>query len=450
MAVRIFLGVFIAAVCVHSVRAQEVTAITHGQLIDGNGGAVADAVVVVRGERIVAAGLAAEVAVPRGARVIDARGKSILPGLADSHVHLMGGWDGETTDLLGYQRYLNALLYAGVTTVLDTGNNLLYIQQLRDEVAAGRIAGPKIYMTGPLIDGPDPVWPPSSFALTSAAQAEHVVKQLKIARVDFVKAYGGLSVPALDALISAAKKESLRVLADMWDRNGSAEIAGAGIAAFAHLGYAEPVTDEALGLMLKRPVASITTLAAQEAVSRRRLADLSFLQEPLVRDTMPPQFVAALTTYAKRALTDREGRIARRAEARLRTAMNNAKRLIDAGVLVAAGTDAAYPGVFFGEALHHELELLVEAGLTPLQAITLATKNAALLLKEEKEWGTLEAGKRADLLVVSGDPARRIRETRNVSLVMQRGRIINRDALRFDPKKDPGFGTAGSNSWGSQ
>jgi imidazolonepropionase-like amidohydrolase len=362
----------------------------------------------------------------------------------------MGGWDGEAADLLGYQRYLNALLYAGVTTVLDTGNMLLYIQQLRDEIASGHIAGPRIYMTGPLVDGPDPTWPPSSIALASAAQAEQYVKQLKIARVDFVKAYGGLSVPALDALIGAAKKESLRVLADMWDRNGTAEIASAGIAAFAHLGYAGPVTDEALEIMLRRHVASITTLAAQEAASRRRLADLRFIEEPLIRDTMPPQFVAELKSFAKRPLTDREGRVARRAEGRLRTFMGNAKRLLDAGVLLAAGTDAALPGVYYGEGLHHELELLVEAGLTPLQAITLATKNAALLLNEDKDWGTLEAGKRADLLVVSGDPARRIGDTRNVSTVMQRGRIIDRDALRFDSKKDPGFGTTGSVSWGSQ
>jgi imidazolonepropionase-like amidohydrolase len=202
--------------------------------------------------------------------------------------------------------------------------------------------------------------------------------------------------------------------------------------------------------MLRRHVASITTLAAQEAASRRRLADLRFIEEPLIRDTMPPQFVAELKSFAKRPLTDREGRVARRAEGRLRTFMGNAKRLLDAGVLLAAGTDAALPGVYYGEGLHHELELLVEAGLTPLQAITLATKNAALLLNEDKDWGTLEAGKRADLLVVSGDPARRIGDTRNVSTVMQRGRIIDRDALRFDSKKDPGFGTTGSVSWGSQ
>ena len=165
---------------------------------------------------------------------------------------------------------------------------------------------------------------------------------------------------------------------------------------------------------------------------------------------MPPQFASELTAFAKRPLTDREGRVARRADRRLRVQMGNAKRLLDAGVLVAAGTDAAYPGVYFGEGLHHELELLVEAGLTPLQAITLATKNAALLLKEDKDWGTLEAGKRADLVVVAGDPARQIRDTKNISLVMQRGRILNRDALRFDPKKDPGFAPSGSNSWGSQ
>ena len=152
-------------------RAQQMTAIVHGEVIDGNGGApIRDGVVLVRGDRIVAVGPAGAVDIPRDAQVVDAAGKSVLPGLADMHVHLNGGWDGQAVEMLGYQRYLNALLYAGVTTVLDTGNVLPYIQQIKQEVSARRIAGPAIHMAGPLIDGADPAWPPLSMAVASTAQ----------------------------------------------------------------------------------------------------------------------------------------------------------------------------------------------------------------------------------------------------------------------------------------
>jgi imidazolonepropionase-like amidohydrolase len=104
-----------------------------------------------------AAGPAESTQVPAGAEVHDLAGKALLPGLADMHLHLVGGWDGETVDILGYQRYLNALLYAGVTTVADAGNYLPFVVQTKNEVAAGRLTGPKIYCAGPLLDGADPM-----------------------------------------------------------------------------------------------------------------------------------------------------------------------------------------------------------------------------------------------------------------------------------------------------
>ena len=129
---------------------------------------------------------------------------------------------------------------------------------------------------------------------------------------------------------------------------------------------------------------------------------------------------------------------------RLQTAMANAKRLFDAGVLLAAGTDAPYPGDYFGEGLHRELELLVEAGLTPLQAIGLATKNAARLMHGEATWGTLEAGKRADLVLVRGNPAQRIGDSRNVTAVIQAGRMIDLRRLAREIATAPDFHPAGS------
>jgi imidazolonepropionase-like amidohydrolase len=346
-------------------------------------------------------------------------------------------------DMLGYQRYLNALLYAGVTTVLDLGNSLPFIQQIHQEAQAGRIPGPRVYMAGPLVDGADPLWPPLSMAVSSIAQIPAYIRQLKQAHVDLVKGYGGLAVPMLSALVEAAAAESLRVVVDMWQDNGTAVIARTGIAAFAHLGIV-PISDETISLMRRDHVASLTTLVGAESHSKRRLADLSFLRDPLLQHTMPPRFAAQLTDFATRPMSGRDSIAARQALDRLAVEMANAKRLFDAGVLLVAGTDAPYPGAYYGEGLHRELELLVEAGLTPLQAITTATKNPALLMREEEQWGTLEPGKRADIIVVSGNPAHHIGDTRKIEVVIQAGHLLKRAALRFDPARDPDFRTTSS------
>ena len=122
----------------------------------------------------------------------------------------------------------------------------------------------------------------------------------------------------------------------------------------------------------------------------------------------------------------------------------NVLTLWRAGVLLAAGTDAPYPGVFQGEGMHHELELLVEAGLTPLQAIQAATGNAARFLDGDgADWGTLAPGKRADLVVVSGRPHERIGDTRTIMEVIQAGRLLDRNRLRIQPGV-PEYRTTGS------
>lgn len=117
----------------------------------------------------------------------------------------------------------------------------------------------------------------------------------------------------------------------------------------------------------------------------------------------------------------------------------NAKRMAEAGILLAAGTDAPYPGVFQGEGIHRELELLVEVGFTPLEAISMATRNAALLMNAAEEWGTVAPGKLANILLLAGQPDKNISNTRNIEIVIQAGKILDRNALKFDLKKDPGF-----------
>src|SRR6267378_1030171 len=204
-------------------------AIVHARLIDGMGGPpLENATVIVRGTTVEYAGPGGGATAPNDAQVIDAAGKTVMPGLADMHVHLTGAWDGVSVDLLGYQRYLNAMLYAGITTLMDTGNYQPWVLKLRQEVAGGHLLGPRIYCTGAMIDAADPAWPDLAYALTSRAQIPEFVQRDKRANVDLIKAYANLSDRMLRNLVEEAHKEKIRVVIDQWERNGSPDLARRG------------------------------------------------------------------------------------------------------------------------------------------------------------------------------------------------------------------------------
>ena len=437
----------IALLCsLQSLAAQEKPiAILHARLIDGLGGPpIEDAAVILQGNKIEYAGPVSGARVPQSSQVIDAKGKTVMPGLADMHVHLQGGWDGISVDLLGYQRYLNAMLYSGITTLMDTGDYQPWILQLRQEAASGHLLSPRIYCTGAMIDAADQAWPDFSYALSSRAQIPEAVERDKRARVDLIKGYANLSDRMLRQLVQEAHKEKIRVVIDQWERNGSPDLVQTGIDGFAHAPTRRMSADD-IEVIKEHGLFVITTLTVEEYSGRRRLADLKFLDEPLIADTTPPWFRTDLRGEASRNLSDAEKADAQRSAAGFDEMKRNVKKLLDAGVLVAAGTDAPYPGVFQGEALHHELELLVTAGMTPLQAIRLATFNAARLLHAEEEWGSLQAGRTANVLIVAGNPAECISDTRKVEVVILKGKILVRASLRFDPKRDPGFRAVSGN-----
>ncbi len=420
-------------------------AISNVRIIDGNGGApIEHGRIILQDRRILAVGSSSDVTVPAGATRIDGKGGTALPGLADMHVHLLGGTNGVGLDILGYQKYLNALLYAGVTTVMDTGNVEPFILQLREEVRAGRVLGPRIYCVGPLVDGADPVWPALSAVVVSKDQVPRLVETLASEKVDFIKLYVGLSDQLVRTISAEAHKRNLRTIIDQWSRNGSGDIAQEGIAGFAHF-PSHRIGDETIAVIKAHHVFLISTLAVQESALGRRFADLVFLDNPLIADTtskaaldrlrkeyggLSAEQLAAKSTFTNRI--DFQG------------AESNVPRLRDAGILFAAGTDAIYPGDFQGEGLHRELELLVEAGLTPLQAITTATKNAAAIVNASDEWGTLEAGKLANVIIVDGSPDRRVGDTRRVVTVIKEGAVLDRAALRLDHSHIPDYQETGS------
>ncbi len=211
-----------------------------------------------------------------------------------------------------------------------------------------------------------------------------------------------------------------------------------GIRAFAHAG-SQRTDDDVIAYQAETGVATITTLAVTESFSRRRFDDLSFLEHPLLAHTMPPWFIEDLTEHATAELDERGRAMADVMAAGLEAGMDNVRRAHEAGVLLVAGTDSPYPGVFYGESLHRELELLVEAGLSPLEAITVATHNAAVLMGAEDEWGSLAPGLAADLLLIAGRPDLDISDTRELAVVVQGGRVVDRGALEFDPMMGGGF-----------
>ncbi len=418
----------------------EITALTNAVIIDGTGDApITGGTVIIEDGLIASVGAASEITLPRDARVIDLAGKTVMPGLADMHVHFVGGWDGVSVDMLGYQRYLNALLYAGVTTILDVANVEPYILQIRSEINRGTIAGPRIYAVGALIDSVDPAWPPISIPMASVSQAVPIVERQAKLGVDAIKAYQGLSISQLSALVQAASEKGLMVIADQWTRNGSYDVVATGVGAIAHLpGRAiEPAT---LELIVENQVHFITTLAVKETFARERPGNLAFLDHPVVRDTSLPDFDQAFRDYYNRELSAEDQAFVERYKTGLQASKENAALLQKNGVMLVAGTDAPYPGVLLGEGIHRELELLVSAGLTPLEAISAATRNAAKLMKSE-DWGVLKPGKKADLIVVVGRPDLDISETRSIEMVMQAGKILDRESLKFDPARDKNFGT---------
>jgi hypothetical protein len=239
-------------------------------------------------------------------------------------------------------------------------------------------------------------------------------------------------------LSEAAGKEGIRVVIDQWERNGSPDLVATGISGFAHLPTRKMSADD-IQFAKDRNIFFITTLVVTESFARARFKQSGFLKEPYIVDTAPPWFLTELAAYATKPQNDDEKKETQQRLVEHTEAMKNVKKLHDAGLLVVTGTDAPYPGVFQGEGLHHELELMVEAGLTPLEAIRASTYDAARLMEAEQEWGSLQAGRRAMLLIVAGNPAEHISDTRKIETVIQDGKVLDRAALKYDPKKDPGF-----------
>jgi imidazolonepropionase-like amidohydrolase len=411
-------------------------AITGVTVIDGTDPAPRpDQTVVVRGRHIVAVGPASATPVPRGSRVLDGRGKFLIPGLWDMHVH---------TDVPGGREVLRLFVVNGVLSVRDMAGTWAQLTAWRREIAAGTLVGPRILASGPYLEGGE-IGIPHLLARTPE-EARAAVDSLGRLGVDLVKLHGQLSRESWFAALRAARERGLRTGGHVPRSISAAEASDSGLGSLEHLLQIPiPCTPaESLALAPRFPL--------QALLGRCSSAELAPLFARLGRNrtAVVPTLVASYE-IARWPLTDLPGdRFARYLPDTLRRFVAEifrippgippgahrtgralfAKRLAlvgamhRAGVVLLAGTDAPLRNSPPGFGLHAELALLVQAGLSPFAALRAATLEPARYFGMEDSLGTVAAGKLADLVLLDGSPLRDIRNTGKVHAVLQQGRVL--------------------------
>ena len=390
-----------------------------GLLIDGTGkAAIPNSVVVIEGDTIKAVGGLGQVAIPSGAKIIEAKNKIVLPGLIDMHVH--------------YKDWEDQLFIShGVTTVRDVGGNLNHILQARKRSHEEGVKKPRIYTCGPMLDGSPPFFGMEVSAPAATPQeAKSAAAELINSKVDCLKIQQKITVPLLEAITEVAKKEKMAVTAHLGDsRLGNIKAQAAillGIRGLEHISGIDFLTtpqselEEIANMIVSHSVFVDATLVLDDTLSR--LLDPELKKDPLLKQVPPREFIWWERYYGLNSWWTE--RLSNRYRAILRKKKEFIRMLIKKGGVITAGTDTPIPYVYPGVSLHKELELLVSAGLTPMQAIMAATKNAADLLGHADRLGTLEAGKIADLQILSANPLENISNVKSVEVVFRDGKMV--------------------------
>jgi imidazolonepropionase-like amidohydrolase len=446
---RLLLAVLVPCVAAQSARDTKTLAITHVTVIDVAGGASKpDMTVTVRGGRIAAIEKSSR-KLPEETRVVDGRGKFLIPGLWDMHVHTnFGDWLPGGKDLI-----LPLFVANGITGVRDMGGDLHFLKEWRDQIDSGTIVGPRMVISGPMIDGAPPHFP-ASVPVTTAAEGRKAVDDLKLGGADFIKVQSYIPRDAYFAVADESKKQGMTFVGHVPDAIRASEASNAGQKSIEHYTgifegcstiedellkgpkgprrvvetYSAPKCAALIALLAKNGTWQVPTLFWERG--QWLIDDLDLSQSPgakyaaaSLRNQTYKKFTdSILKELDTDPVTYRRQFVAKELEMTL--AMHRA------GVPLMAGTDTA-AGVYVipGFSLHQELELFVKAGLTPTEALQTATLNPAKFLGRTRDLGTVEKGKFADLVLLDANPLPDIRNTQKISAVVLGGRYFSRADL---------------------
>lgn len=409
-------------------------AIEHVTVIDGTGRpAIPDATVIIEGDRIARVSRT-EIPTPAGAQRIDGHRKYLIPGIMDVHIHLHGGTSKPPDERAGI-RALQSYLYCGVTTVLDVGNNPEFIFGLRAKERAGEIVSTRLLAAGGIVTYPGSHGsdPNMSTLVDSWPQAISALDKALAYKPDFLKmtyeeeGWGTrpliplLPVPLMQHITEYYNDHGVRTTVHVSNEIRAREAIYAGVDTLAHPDIQGPVSDKFVKLMAARQTPFASTLTIGEGYSR--IANHpEFLDQPLYQAVLEPEEIQRLKTTESEK--QKKNRWASWMAIMTPVAQENIHRIDTAGGIVALGTDQS-----IGPAVHRELELLVDGGISPMDAIRIATLNSARFLGKERDMGSIEEGKIADLVLLSADPLEDINNTKRIDSVFKAGQLIDRSKL---------------------
>jgi imidazolonepropionase-like amidohydrolase len=434
--------------------------ITGATVIDGTGAAAtSNATVLVVDERIVQIGKAGATDVPSAGTIVDAKGKFLIPGLWDMHVH----WN--------EKEYLPLFIANGVTGVRVMWGDAVH-HGWRKEIEQGTLVGPRLYIASRIVDGPKPYWP-SSVAAGTEAEGRLAVKMAKVAEADFVKVYSLLPREVYFAIADEAKKQAIPFEGHVPIAVSAGEASAAGQRSIEHLtgilAACSSREDEIMksaretlaGILSTNEPSSLFASGREsrnlelETYSEAKAAALfaefkkngtwqcptltvlrnvRFLDDPAYAEDarmkyMPRMFKALWNPMNDFRFKDRTADDVVLGKKMFQKELEVVGAMKRAGVGILAGTDTQNPYCFPGFSLHDELGQLVQAGLTPMEALQAATINPALFMGREKDLGTIEKGKVADLVLLDANPLEDIANTKKIRGVIFGGKFYSRAEL---------------------
>jgi len=380
--------------------AQAVTAFEGARLIVGDGRVIENATLVVDGTKIAQAGKAADVRLPAGAARVNLAGKTVMPMIIDTHVHLSSTRDALVRDL-------RSRAYYGVSAALSMGTDSYELLDIRSQTIPGAA---RFLSAGRGITMPEPGRTTAPRWVTTDAEGRKAVEEAAAHTVDIIKIwvdtregkYKKLAPEIYGAIIDEAHKRGLRVIAHIFDLEDAKGLIRAGIDAFAHGVRDRDIDDELVAMFKQRPNLVLTPNLPDRGVK----VDLGWLRAGLPADEFAKLEAANIDRPAAQAFFGIQAR--------------NLAKLDAAGVRMMLGTDGNRP---WGP--HEEMLDMALAGLTPMQVIVAATRNSAEFLRIA-DAGTLQAGKSADFIVLDANPLDDITNTRRISAVVLRGAAVDR------------------------